>query len=295
MINSDVTFATMFSGIGGVEEAIRSLSGKVLWGLENDPQIQKIAVDNGHPTRLADVTTTDFTKLPTPTVLHASPVCKAYSLLNHDTTETPIDIASAIAVCAALDVHNPEYFTLENVIAYEKSEAFSIILSKLHTLGYTVYVDKLYAKNYGVPQTRLRLIVRASMHTLPEVEGLPHNGWGYTVDPTELIPKAPTPSLQKVLPDVMPYNSAFATCYFNECLWFVPERVFPTLTSSGINYKGALYWDGLWYDLPVSTQLQIQTFPKEYKLNCSKTVAIKGIGNAVPPNFYKQIVKSLLS
>ncbi len=71
------------------------------------------------------------------------------------------DIDLAQAVCRFIEALRPAVFTLENVWAYRQSRSWALIEDTLFRLGYLPDVQHLNAADFGVPQTRKRMIVRA--------------------------------------------------------------------------------------------------------------------------------------
>lgn len=179
------TFGTYFSGgelfgMGAVAAGYAHA-----FGVEYDNDIADVARMNGFEITTADVRTIDPATLPTVTHFHASPSCVRASgantsaELNEDgTKEAQEDIDSAEAVCRYLRHHKPETFSLENVYAYRKFKAFQNILKCLGELGYFYAFENVNSANFGVPQTRRRLILRASrVSMLRELEPT-HNETG---------------------------------------------------------------------------------------------------------------------
>jgi DNA-cytosine methyltransferase len=99
-------------------------------------------------------------------LLHASTVCKAFSTANANKGEQQLDIDCAIKTAEFIKVLQPPAFTLENVQAYAKSKAFNIILEMLYSQGYWVNYQVLNACDFGVPQSRRRLILVALKRNL---------------------------------------------------------------------------------------------------------------------------------
>ena len=162
------TIATIFSGGEGVGVGARQAGLDHLWGVEMDDAIAQVARDNGFHTLTGNVMDTALMmSLPRPDVLHASPVCKNASNAKANGEESPLDIATADATCAYIAHFRPDIFTLENVWGYRTFEAFAHILICLKQNGYTVDYWHLNAANYGVPQTRQRLILIARLYGKP--------------------------------------------------------------------------------------------------------------------------------
>lgn len=93
-------------------------------------------------------------------LLCASPVCKHYSR-NSVSAEDAWDIECAEAVVRILRLCRPSHFCLENVMEYARGAAYGTITKGLDDLGYMWLADEVYAADYGVPQSRRRLILRA--------------------------------------------------------------------------------------------------------------------------------------
>jgi DNA (cytosine-5)-methyltransferase 1 len=162
------TIGTIFSGGEGVGVGARQAGLDHLWGVEYDDAIAQVARDNGFNTITGNVMDAALMlSLPRPDVLHASPVCKNASNAKANGEESPLDIATADATCAYISHFLPDIFTLENVWGYRTFTAFSHIIECLNRNGYRVDYWHLNAANYGVPQTRQRLILVARLHGNP--------------------------------------------------------------------------------------------------------------------------------
>jgi DNA (cytosine-5)-methyltransferase 1 len=133
-----------------------------LWGIEYAPAIAAVAQANGFDVTVADVRAVDYAAMPRADWLHASPSCTRASVANANATEAQEDIEAAQAVCRALAAQEPEVFTLENVWQYRTFAAFRLICDQLGRMGYFWTYSHENAADYGVPQTRRRLILRAA-------------------------------------------------------------------------------------------------------------------------------------
>lgn len=130
-------------------------------GYEIDPKIAAVAQLNGFDVRVTDVCEIDYVSLSPVDHLHISPSCKTASQANTDGGETVDDLAVADASCRAIHAHQGRTFSLENVWGYRNYESFARILAALHACGFQVHFAHLNAADFGVPQTRKRLILRA--------------------------------------------------------------------------------------------------------------------------------------
>ena len=139
-------------------------------GYEIDPKIAAVAQRNGFDVRAADVCAVDYEALPAVDHLHISPSCKNASQANQKgkddsgeplPRETAGDLAVADASCRAIRAHQGVTFTLENVWGYRSFESFDRIRAALADTGFSYEYWHLNSADYGVPQTRKRLILIA--------------------------------------------------------------------------------------------------------------------------------------
>ena len=173
------TTASLFTGGGLFDMGAIAAGYAPIWGIEWDDKIAAVARSNGLNVSTADVTKVDFSLLERPDHLHASPPCPNFSIAKANAEETEFDKAMAEAVCRAVETLKPDTFTLENVVGYRKSESFKRITATLTSLGYFWDAANLNSADFGVPQTRRRLFIRASRIGLlrPYPAAKPWVGW----------------------------------------------------------------------------------------------------------------------
>jgi len=186
------TFATVFSGgegwgVGAVAAGLRPL-----WGIEHDAEIAGVANQNlGGHVHVADILETDPQTFESPEYLHASPPCPNFSNAKTGAREAESDIALGRATARFIETLQPRVFTLENVYLYRRSTSWEIIRDTLNRCGYWFDLAHVNAADFGVPQTRKRMIVRAvrggMVPYLPEPE--PWKGWYQAIE--DLIPGLP--------------------------------------------------------------------------------------------------------
>jgi len=157
-----LTCGSFFSGGGLADIGFMAAGFVPIFGVEYTPEIADSYNANiGDHCRVSDVRTVDFCALPYVDLFHASPVCKNASVAKTDGEESAEDIETAEAVCKAIRAIRPRWFTLENVWGYRNFAAFNRILRTLSAGGYDVKYSHENAADYGVCQTRQRLILRA--------------------------------------------------------------------------------------------------------------------------------------
>lgn len=187
--------ATLFSG-GRLAEALLTDIIDFRYAVEFDPAIAAVGAQLGGQTIVSDVRLVDYSTWGLLDYLHASPVCKNASQAKTDGEESATDIETAQAVVRCLEATQPSVFTLENVWGYRTFEAFRRICQALDRGGYMWHFEHLNAADFAVPQTRRRLILRASRGLLPTLPpAVPWVGWYAAVK--DLLPTLPDSRLAR--------------------------------------------------------------------------------------------------
>lgn len=166
----------------------------LLWGVEYDPAIAAVAnanlphIEQVYP---ESVTCIDWANMTRPDHLHMSPPCQDFSVAKTSGKVGNDNDRLADACIEALRVLQPSTATLENVEGYRKAKGFQSIVDHLWGAGYWVNVDVLNSADFGVPQTRRRLILRAVRggFPVPLPEPVKWRGWYEAIE--DLIPGLP--------------------------------------------------------------------------------------------------------
>ncbi len=177
---SKKTFTALFAGGGGADLGAIAAGLEPCESVEYDPAIAEVHKANiGGKMHVKNILDCDPYRFEKPDILHASPVCKQFSTANANKGEAQLDIDCAQKVAEFIQVLQPKHFTLENVEAYRKSKSFHLIVEMLHKLGYFCNWQVLNAADFGVPQSRRRLILIAVKDGFIPSLPLPekHIGW----------------------------------------------------------------------------------------------------------------------
>lgn len=309
-----LTIASLFSGVGGWEFAAHNLGMRSLWAVELVPWIcDAFELNHGFRPIEQDALTVDFSNLENIDILCASPPCQAFSssgkqarktkgTTNTSVSNTDVGMAVVYAARALL----PSYVFLENAPAYQHSKVFKTILTELKALGYTVTFKVLNAKNYGVAQSRKRLIMIASLlkepYSFPN-EVKPNLGWASVV--------------QDIISNGELSKGKLAFWQF-QGLTANPPSSYPVLVCGGNpnrNTNGYLVhkhstepsWtlqlskntsgtkvvlaDQTVYECSPKFLARLQSFPDKTVWPKEKTKTIHLIGNSIPPLFAEKLLK----
>lgn len=297
------TIGTMFTGFGGVDIGAMSAGLTPLWGIEYRADVAAVANHNlGDYVMVADVRNVDYAMLPHVDVLHASPVCTRASVANPNAEESDEDITIADAVTRAIDAVQPDIFTLENVWQYRNFASFRNILDTLGRNGYMYDFEHVNAADFGVPQTRKRMILRAVRGLLsPLPLPVPWVGWYAAIE--DLLDTLPESKLA-------PWQSARLPTEFTNIVLIdgdsgmekdgtptVRNCTEPSMTirSGRMPPHRIQFKCGKVVLLTPRILARLQTFPDSYELPTQRNFAAYGIGNAVPPLLYQRIIEGLVN
>lgn len=158
------TYVSLFSGVGGFEQALNKLGGKCVMSSEID-KWANLAYETlyGHKT-VGDITKVKAEDVPDHNLLVAGFPCQAFSVAGkrlgfEDTRGTLFFEIVRIA-----KVKRPKVMLLENVkglVNHDKGKTLNTIIQTLCDIGYTIDFEVLNSKYFGVPQNRERVFIVA--------------------------------------------------------------------------------------------------------------------------------------
>src|SRR5690625_3444256 len=172
------TYVSLFSGIGGFEQALDKLEGECVFASEHDPKMKTQWAAKAYEVLYGiepagDITQIDAKDVPDHDLLVGGFPCQAFSLAGkrkgfEDTRGTLFfDIARIAAE------KKPKALLLENVkglVNHDKGNTLDTMIQTLNDIGYIVDFDVLNSKYFGVPQNRERIFIVAIRKDLVEAE-----------------------------------------------------------------------------------------------------------------------------
>ena len=204
------TATVLFAGGGGVEAGLISAGIDCPQRVEFNADICAVNEANfGSGVICAPVESVDLSRLAQTDYLWASPPCQSHSVARSKKLAARGDEGVGIHILGYVRVLRPRAVCIENVPPYANSPVFAAIVQGLHAAGYRSEWSIVNAADFGVPQTRKRLILRAvregetllpltPTHTKnPAPAGLfgpallPWNGWyGAVEDILDTLPES---------------------------------------------------------------------------------------------------------
>ena len=214
---------------------------------------------------------------------------------------------------------SPKGFLFENVygiVGAQNGEAWREILQAFSEVGYQLFYRIVDAADYGVPQHRERLLIVGLKDGIFKFPRPTHGPDSIDKSPfynaetalEGVISKETDESnrlggryanLLEAIPPGLNYsfyteemghpNPIFAwRSKFSDFLYKAdPIAPVRTIKASGGAYTGPLHWENRFFNLEEYKRLQ--TFPDDYQISGSKQIAVKQIGNSVPPQLARMM------
>jgi DNA (cytosine-5)-methyltransferase 1 len=165
------TYVSLFSGIGGFEQALNKLGGTCVMASEIDKFAnQSYELLYGHKT-VGDITKVEAEDVPDHDVLVGGFPCQAFSVAGKRGGFDDARGTLFFEIARLAKVKQPRAMLLENVkglVGHDKGKTLDTIVTTLNQIGYTVDFNVLNSKYFGVPQNRERIFIIALRDDLIE-------------------------------------------------------------------------------------------------------------------------------
>ncbi len=156
---------SLFSGAGGLDLGFEKAGFRTIWANENDKNIIPTYKKNFKKTELVEISISDIDlkSIPECDGIIGGPPCQSWSAAgSHRGIEDERGKLFLKEYVKIVKEKKPKFFLAENVpgIEYKKHEnSFTEILESLRSIGYNISYKVYNTYDYGVAQTRKRLII----------------------------------------------------------------------------------------------------------------------------------------
>lgn len=327
----------LFCGIGGLTYGLRQANIDVLAGLDNDESCAySYEKNNDSKFIAADIAKYDFQEMKdmyskdSVRVLVGCAPCQPFSSHSFKMrNENDVRWNLIDYFVKAVEILNPHVISMENVRGITKEDVFKNFVKKLEKLEYKVEYEVVYCPNYGIPQSRSRLVLLASKLGKIDIPKKTHSKGNYVTvgDVIKKLPKIKAGGVNRKDPvhrakNLSPLNierikqskpkgtwrdwdeELLLECYkkksgqtytsvYGRMCW---KDVSPTITTQFFNYgSGRFGHPRQNRGLSIREGALLQTFPENYDFgkDISMTKTGRQIGNAVPPRLGRAIGETI--
>lgn len=288
---------SLFSGAGGLDLGFTMAGHEIVWANDiYEDAVETYRRNLGDHIVCKDIALVDEADIPDCDIIIGGFPCQGFSVANvkrHVDDERNVLYKQLIRI---IEAKKPKFFLAENVKGLTnlaKGAVFQMILSDFRALGYQVDFHILNAADFGVPQTRQRVIIVGVRNDVDFTYDFPHpthsktgaDGLPKWVSVSKALAGIPDPDQPNDLPN---HEYSKYKLNFNGYLGhrqLDPEKPAPTVTARGDNKGGVVILPHPNAERRMSCRelAKIQSFPLDYEFYGNRSSVYRQIGNAVPP------------
>lgn len=301
---------SLFSGAGGLDLGLIQAGNRVIWANDIDfNAVETYRKNIGSHIVHADIKDVDLKTIPYADVVVGGFPCQGFSVANMKRSTNDERNQLYLFFKEVVSVNQPLFFIAENVkgiLSLDHGNAIRTIVDDFKSAGYLVEYHLVNMADYGVPQTRQRVIIvgqKSSLcdHFLFRFPSQTHsrngeNGFKKWESIKSAISHFPDPdSPNNVLNHkYSAYKVEFRN--FTAHRETDPDKPSPTILARGNGGGGVCaipHYNGR-RRLSVRESASIQTFPESFEFIGSLGSCYRQIGNAVPVQFAKLLGEELI-
>lgn len=304
-----MNIVSLFSGAGGLDLGLILAGNKVIWANDIDKDAVATYRENiGDHIICDDIKNIDVTTIPDSDVVVGGFPCQGFSQANRMRAMGDDRNQLYKFFYDTIKVKQPKFFIAENVkgiLSLGKGEAIRQIVSDFQEAGYVTSINLVNMADFGVPQTRQRVIIIGQRVDLGDkilfqfpnpTNSKTGTGLPCWVSIKQAIDHFPNPDTEN---NVLNHTySTYKLAYrnFTGHRKTDPDKPSPTILARG-NGKGGVcaipHYNGN-RRLSVRESASIQTFPEDFKFYGAMNSCYRQIGNAVPVKFAEMLGKELI-
>ena len=307
-----------FAGIGGFSLGAIAAKYQTL-GVEWIPELAQLYKEN-----VGDVIVADIAKLnpyslniPSPRdrrksdkklLWQISPPCQEFSVANTNRDTSSVRGNILESCYSHIEVLQADVIILENVRGYRNAQVYKDFCDILKIFDYQVSDSIVNCADFGVAQSRDRLIMIAVKNgeALPELTPThSQNNWvGWHEAVKDLLPTLPESKLTETQQKVAKRNSIIQRVgYYNgkpnvrasdEPCWTIRAHLADDGKGNGRSkFIDCILENHEVRSLSVQALARLQSFPDSFQWTGVKSLDVRGIGNSVPPLLAQKICEAI--
>lgn len=173
-------FIDLCCGIGGFHQALTNLGMECVLASDIDKECRKVYKENYNLEPKGDLRNIKIEEIPKFDILCAGFPCVSFSKAGNQKGFNDDRGNLFFSICKIIDYHKPKFLLMENVRnlkTHDKGNTWDVIKNKIENLGYYLKPLILNVLQFGVPQSRERIIIlckRKDLGIIPEFHDLPN-------------------------------------------------------------------------------------------------------------------------
>ncbi|MDD7600866.1 MAG: DNA (cytosine-5-)-methyltransferase [Campylobacter sp.] len=164
-MSKNITFIDLFCGVGGIRIGMEQNGFKCIFSSDINEECKKTYFKNFNEMPKGDITKISESDIPRHDILCAGFPCQPFSSAGRQLGFEDTRGTLFFEICRIVKAREPKVILLENVknlVYHDKGNTLKVILSTLESFGYFVDKKILNAADFGIPQSRERIIIVAS-------------------------------------------------------------------------------------------------------------------------------------
>lgn len=301
---------SLFSGAGGLDSGLIKSGHEIIWANDFDPDCVETYRENiGSHIVLGNIENISSAEIPDGDVVVGGFPCQGFSQANMLRLEDDERNKLYLEFLRVVREKRPMWFLAENVrgiLSLAGGKAIKRIEHDFASAGYRVQKQLFNTADYGVPQTRWRVVIAGTRSDLNEKLDFPYpqpthskeagNGLRPWVSVGEALQDIPEPEDSHSLLNHICSKYKVTNRNFTGHRTTDPDKPSPTILARG-NGKGgvcALQHPRNHRRMSVREQAIIQTFPFNFKFCGQLNSCYRQVGNAVPVLFARCLGEMLV-
>lgn len=296
---------SLFSGAGGLDLGFIMAGHTIVWANDLfEDAVSTYEKNIGRHIVQKDIKDVSVSDIPEADIIIGGFPCQGFSVANTKRNEKDERNSLYKELIRVIEAKKPKFFLAENVKGLTNlsgGKVFKMILSDFSGLGYSVSYKILNAADYGVPQTRVRVIIVGVRNDISFEYPFPEpvcdkdgkNGLRRWVSVQDALVGVPDPDKPNNLCN---HTYSKYKLNFNGYIGhrpLDPDKPAPTVTARGDSRGGVVilpHPNGQ-RRMTCRELARIQSFPLDFEFCGSNSSIYRQIGNAVPPLLGKAVAE----